>query len=185
MIKLPGGTFCTMDHAIEFARNKARADQEKKARAKHREDLRRVRRNPRAEALKAAQLLARISAADDNGYCACVTCSKVRLYNSGMDGGHFIPKGSSSIWMLDPRNIHPQCSECNRMWSSGGKMKTNDRSCEYTLWMIDQYGREFVDHMLSKQRVVIKRSTADYDEFIEKAKAEIALHKKRISISKT
>ena len=167
--------FCTFDHAVEFGLKKAKEKREKQRKAKHAADLKRVRRNPRAEALIAAQLLARISRADDDGYCTCVTCGKVGKYNDGFDGGHFIAKSKSTYWMLDPRNIHPQCKACN-----GDGMKFHGKEVDYTLWMIDHYGREFVEQMKEQQRTIIKRSTADYDAYIAKAKAEIAQHKKRI-----
>ena len=180
MMKTPRGAFCNMSHAIEWGRKQAKAKAEKARKAKHREDLRRVRRNPRAEALVAAQLLARISRADDNGYCKCVTCGKVGKYNDGFDGGHYIEKGKSQYWMLEPKNIHPQCASCNRKWSSGGKMKTGDKGHEYTLYMIDTYGREFVDHMHAMKREPKRYRQDDYDAFIADAKAKIAEHKKRI-----
>ena len=46
----------------------------------------------RAKALKTLQKLSRISAADDNGYCKCVSCGKLDNYKN-MDGGHFHPEG--------------------------------------------------------------------------------------------
>ena len=174
-VKLPAGFFCSMRHASDWAIAKTRADAQKKRKAKHREELKRVRRNPRAEALIAAQLLGRISNADDDGNCKCVTCDHVGPYNDYFDGGHFIAKGSSSYWMLDPRNIHPQCKSCN-----GNGMKFGNKEAQYTLWMIDRYGREFVEHMQATKGNVIKRAAVGYDEFIAKAKAEIAVHKKRI-----
>ena len=175
MMKTPRGTFCSMSHAIEWGRKQANAKAEKARKAKHREDLRRVRRSPKAEALKAAQMLARISAADDEGYCTCVTCGHVGKWNDGFDGGHFIAKGNCSYWMLDPRNIHPQCKPCN-----GNGMKFGGKLADYTTFMIDKYGREFVEHMKSMRKTVIKRTAQDYDEFTESAKAKIAEHKKRI-----
>lgn len=181
-VKLPAGFFCSMRHASDWAISKSRADaerkrkaKEKETKAKHRADLKRVRRNPRAEALIAAQLLARISRADDNGYCTCVTCGKVGKYNDGFDGGHFIEKSKSSYWMLDPRNIHPQCKPCNK-----DGMKYGGKNVVYTLWMIDTYGREFVDHMEEMKRTRTSYKTVDYDEYIAKAKAEIRDHEKRI-----
>jgi hypothetical protein len=189
-IKLPGGVFCTIDHAMEFANSKRDADrarqiakamsehtkQAKTDRAKHRADLKRVRRNPRAEALLAAQLLARVSAADDDGYCTCVTCDHVGKWNDGFDGGHFIAKGSSSYWSLDPRNIHPQCKPCN-----GNGMKFGITPIAYTAWMTDNYGREFVDHMTEVHKTITKRSVVFYDEFIAETKKQIGIHKKRIN----
>jgi hypothetical protein len=147
-----------------------------KAIKKRNSDLRiAVKRNPKKLALEAAQLLARISRADDEGYCTCVTCGHVGKFNDGFDGGHFIAKGNCSYWMLDPCNIWPQCKSCN-----GNGMKFGNKEADYTLFMIDQFGREFVDYMKSLEKTIIKRSTLVYDEFISTAHKEINKHKKRI-----
>jgi hypothetical protein len=139
-------------------------------------DLRKkVNRNPKKLALEAAQLLARISSADDDGNCTCVTCGHVGRFNDGFDGGHFMAKGNCSYWMLDARNIWPQCKSCN-----GNGMKFFNKEVDYTLWMIDKLGREFVNHMKVMEKTVIKRSSQDYEDFISAANIEIAAHKKRI-----
>jgi hypothetical protein len=132
-------------------------------------------RNPKKLALEAAQLLARISSADDDGNCTCVTCGHVGKFNDGFDGGHFMAKGNCSYWMLDPRNIWPQCKPCN-----GNGMKYGNKATDYTIWMIDKLGRKFVDHMKLMEKTVIKRSAQDYEEFIRAANVEINNHKKRI-----
>lgn len=175
-VTVPAGTFCTIEHATEWVRTKAgKSNAEKVRKTAHREQLKKVRRNPRAEALVAAQELARISRADDNGFCACVTCGYVGRWNDGFDGGHYIAKGSSSYWMLDPRNIWPQCKPCN-----GNGMKFDGRESLYTLFMIKEFGSEFVQHMQDVKKTTIKRSVQDFDEYISKAKAEIKAHKQRI-----
>lgn len=129
----------------------------------------------KSRALEAAQLLARISRADDDGYCTCVTCGHVGKWNNGFDGGHFIAKGNCSYWMLDPRNIWPQCKACN-----GNGMKFGNKEAAYTLFMIDWFGREFVDYMKSMEKTIIKRSANDYNEFISETNKEIAIHRARI-----
>lgn len=149
-----------------------------KAIKKRNTDLKKkVRHKPRVSALEAAQALARISSADDDGYCTCVTCGHVGKWNDGFDGGHFIAKGSCSYWMLDPRIIWPQCKPCN-----GNGMKFGNKEAVFTLWMIDKFGREFVDHIHAMQKTVIKRTAQDYDEFTAKTNLEISEHKKRIGI---
>ena len=145
---------------------------------KRNSDLRKkVKANPRAKALETAQLLARISRADDDGYCTCVTCGFVGKWNDGFDGGHFIAKGSCSYWMLDPRIIWPQCKPCN-----GNGMKFGNKEAVFTLWMVDWFGREFVDYIHTMQKTVIKRTAKDYEQFISEANAEILTHKKRIGL---
>lgn len=161
---------CMTRHGMQKAAEK----REKESQRKHKEKLKEVRRNPRAEALKAAQLLARVSRADDDGNCTCVTCGHVGKWNDGFDGGHYIAKGGCSYWMLDPRNIWPQCKSCN-----GNGMKYGNKEAVYTLFMIDTFGRDFVNYIHAMKSIVTKRSKADYDDFIREANAEIARHKKR------
>ena len=176
MIAVPAGTFCTPEHATEWVRTTSgKANGEKVRKAAHREQLKKVRRNPRAEALIVAQELARISRADDNGFCTCVTCGHIGRWNDGFDGGHYIAKGSSSYWMLDPRNIWPQCKPCN-----GNGMKFDGIESLYTLFMIREFGEEFVIQMQDVKKTTVKRTTNDYNDFIKSAKAEVAKHKKRI-----
>jgi len=128
---------------------------------------------PRSKCLKAAQLLARISAADENGYCTCVSCGTIDHYKN-MQGGHFIAKGSSSYWSLEPENIHCQCAPCN-----GFGMKYGIAAQQYTLYMEDTYGREFVEHMLETKSNLKKTYKAEYVEMLTKLNKLIAFHKER------
>ena len=129
---------------------------------------------PRAKALKTLQRLARLAAADDNGYCTCVSCGGV-AYWSEMDGGHFIPKGSSSYWALREENVHPQHKGCNNFG-----MKYGSAAQEYTAWMIDYYGRDFVDEMFAKKNEQVKFYKRDYERMIKEWDDLIKHHKKRI-----
>lgn len=128
----------------------------------------------RAKCIEAAQLLSRLSAADDNGYCTCVTCEMCAPWNE-MDGGHFIPKGASSYWALELENIHPQCKGCNNYG-----MKFGDAAQKYTLWMQDYYGRDFVDEMIAKKSLTKKMYKKDYEELLKEFNEQIKFHKKRI-----
>lgn len=176
--------FCHIECMVEHGSIKGKQALERKRKAdelgikKRNSDLRKkVKANPKAKALEAAQLLARISSADDDGYCTCVTCGHTGKFNEGFDGGHFIAKGNCSFWMLDPRNIWPQCKSCN-----GNGMKFGNKEAAYTLWMIDNFGREFVDYMRSMEKEITKRTAKDYEEFTVSANAQILVHKKRIGI---
>ena len=128
----------------------------------------------RAQCLEAAQLLARIAAADDSGYSQCASCGTTQHYKE-MDGGHYIAKGKSSYWALDPVNIHPQCKSCN-----GFGMKYGNAESLYTLWMIDMYGRDFVEHMHDTTKKVKKMYKADYEEFLAEVNGLIKYHRDRI-----
>jgi len=125
--------------------------------------------------MDALQKLVRVKAADDNGYCRCVSCGKYVPWNEA-DGGHFIPKGNSSYWALEEENVHPQCKSCN-----GFEMKHGTATQMYTLWMVDFYGRDFVNNMELKKRDPVKFYKKDYIEMAEKWNAEIKEHLDRIS----
>jgi len=129
---------------------------------------------PRAKALKTLQKLVRLKAADDNGYCQCVSCGGM-AYWSEMDGGHYIPKGHSSYWALREENVHPQHKHCNN-WG----MKYGTAAQEYTKWMVDYYGRDFVDEMEAIKRTTIKLNKKDYEGMIKDWNEQIKYHLKRI-----
>ena len=129
---------------------------------------------PRAKALKALQKLVRLKAADENGYCTCVTCGAVARW-SEMDGGHFIPKGSSSYWALEEENLAPQCNGCN-----GFGMKYGDAAQRFTTYMIDLRGRDFVDHMLATKGLPRKLYKRDYEEMLKDWNEQIKYHMNRI-----
>ena len=117
-----------------------------------------MKKTPRTNALYTIQKLVRVKAADDNGYCECVTCKGYFMW-SEMDGGHYIPKGHSSYWSLVEENIHPQCKGCN-----GFGMKFGTAAYQYDRYMIDTYGREFVEEMEAKKRLEVKYYKKDYEE---------------------
>ena len=128
----------------------------------------------RAKCLVAIQLLARLEAANDEGYCECVSCGAKHHYKE-MDGGHFIPKGSSSYWALEKENVHPQCKGCN-----GFGMKSGIAAQQYTIWMQNYYGADFVDEMLASKRNIKKLYTKDYKEMLSEMNKEIRFHKERL-----
>lgn len=90
------------------------------------------------KAAEVIQLYVRMKYADDNGYVSCVTCGTTRHYKDGMQGGHFISRKWLATKLLE-ENIHPQCACCN------GPLRGNN--IQYTLFMIDTYGREFVEEL--------------------------------------
>lgn len=136
--------------------------------------VRRMKKTPRRKCLDALQQLVRLKAADEYGYCECVSCG-IKARWSEMDGGHFIPKGHSSFWALREENIHPQCKGCN-----GFGMKHGTAEQSYTLWMIDYYGRDFVEHMHATKRDQVKYYKRDYEEMLKDLNAQIREHKRRI-----
>lgn len=118
------------------------------------------------EAATLLQKLRRMESADNNGMCQCVSCIKV-LHWKEMQGGHFIPRGKSPT-LLEETNIHPQCPPCN-----GFGMKYGDSEKNYTLYMLDMYGRDHVNWLLSIKDMPWKWSRVDLEAKIAEYKARI------------
>jgi len=86
-----------------------------------------------------------------------------------------LAKGSSSFWALRIENVHPQCQSCN-MWG----MRYGSAAQQYTLWMEDMYGRDFVDEMIATKSNAIKLYKADYEEMLAEFNEQIKYHENRV-----
>lgn len=116
------------------------------------------------EAATILQKIVRLKAADDAGYCTCVTCGTVKHWKE-MHGGHFIPR-NYRFHKLREENIHPQCPGCNTFHPEMAKVA-------YTLYMIDMYGRDFVDWMEDAKHTVTKYPRPEILEIIEDFKEQL------------
>jgi len=131
---------------------------------------------PKKKALDALCLYKRISMANDDGYCRCVTCDNWFMWNN-CQGGHFISRSHSSFWALREENVWPQCAGCN-----GFGMKFGTSNIDYTLFMQDMLGADFVKDMLATKKNSIKFYKKDYEEMTKEWNKEIKFHKDRIGI---
>lgn len=76
--------------------------------------------------------------------------------------GHFLPDGGSgAILRYHPHNMHGQFGGCN-MKHQQERVKIN-----YTMKMIDMYGREYVDYLRSLRNKSIKADKFFYLRMIE------------------
>lgn len=110
------------------------------------------------------QRLVRVKAALVEGEnITCVTCGVKRHWKE-MQGGHFISRRYTAHKLLE-ENIHPQCPACNG--PRGGNYPA------YTLYMVDMYGREFVDELLATAGQTKKYNRVEIQEIIAELKAEL------------
>ena len=105
----------------------------------------------------------------------CVSCNK-KLHWKDADGGHYIAKGDSSYWALEVENVHPQCKGCNCFGMSKGSAEG-----QYTLWMIDMYGQDFVRQMHQDKRKIKKLYKKDYEDMLQHFNELIKYHEERLS----
>ena len=121
------------------------------------------------------QRLVRLKAADENGYCTCVTCGVIKKkWNDEMQGGHFFERGRTATKLM-VENVHPQCSGCNAF-----KMKTTGGVLAYRRYMVDMYGEDGLDELEALSRKVKKYTRAEVEDIAVDFKAQIKFHTERI-----
>lgn len=95
----------------------------------------------------------RLSNADKNGFCTCVTCNR-KYHWKNIQAGHFMSrKHYSTRW--DEDNVKPQCCGCN-MFKQGEQYK-------YSLFL----GSELSNELYLKSKEVVKFSSYDIEQMIE------------------
>lgn len=121
------------------------------------------------------QRMVRLKAADDNGYCKCITCGVSKPWHD-MQGGHFIERGKKAT-KADEINIHPQCPQCNQ-WG----MKNTTTVLAYRSAMIDMYGVDCVDELVAWSKATFKPSREWIAGQVQYFKEQIDFHEKRLGI---
>lgn len=109
------------------------------------------------------QKIVRLKDFNQNGYCTCVTCGKTGHWKE-MQGGHYISRVYTSTKLLE-ENIHPQCRGCN-MYGH----RVHD---DYTVYMIDTYGEDFVRELNEIKRNTKKYTRTEVTELREELKERL------------
>lgn len=110
----------------------------------------------------------RLKAANENGFCRCVTCGLPSRWNA-IQNGHYISRGHIAT-RYDERNCHPQCLKCN-VGLRGNLQK-------YKRYMIQTYGVKDLEDLESAGRSLVKWVVADYQDMLEHYRAEVKQLKK-------
>ena len=124
----------------------------------------------------ALQKLVRLKAADDNGFCQCVTCGSIEPYKD-MQGGHFIQRGKTATKLVE-KNINPQCVCCNAFRM--GKGQDTETYLRYRDYMVEKHGEDFVEELRAKAREVKKWDRWELEEMMERIQKEIKEQEKRV-----
>lgn len=111
-----------------------------------------------AKADKAMSQYIRQKYADPHGFVKCVSCGKVDHWKN-MDCGHFIPKARGASIRYLEENVHPECPACNRF--------NEGHLIDYTRYMQDMYGNDFIDELKREARKVLK--PAEKRQMVEEA----------------
>ena len=120
----------------------------------------------RDELAVALQKLVRLKAADEYGFCACVTCDK-RYHWKEMQGGHFIGRTKIATKVIE-ENINPQCHYCNHYG-----MKQATHVLKYRQWMVEMHGEDFVEWLRAESDRIVKHRRDELEQQIDEANAQI------------
>lgn len=106
----------------------------------------------------------RLKASDEYGYCICVTSGQ-KMFWTEAQCGHFVSRGKyPTRW--DETNCHPQ-SVYSNIFLKGDYIN-------YTIYMIDRYGREYVDELIDRSKQTVKIPTNELIEKISYYKTAVA-----------
>ena len=115
------------------------------------------------EADRVHSIYIRMKFADHAGYVTCVTCGIVKPWKE-MQCGHYLSRRFNITRYLE-ENTHPQCIGCNCFHH--GEM---DR---YALYMIEMYGKEFLDELDEMRKETKQFTISDLQEIIADRKQKI------------
>lgn len=103
----------------------------------------------------------RISESDGNGLSTCFSCDSVQPWID-MDAGHYIPKSISLALRFDERNVHAQCTACNRF--------RHGNLTQYALNLKKVYGPDILEELdnFRRDHQNLRYSKSDYLDLIEK-----------------
>lgn len=112
----------------------------------------------KAKAWKIFSEYIRRKASDYRGLCACVTCGKEDHWKN-MQAGHAVGGRTNAILFREDV-VHVQCPGCN-VFKHGNYNR-------YSLFMIDKYGRDHFEYLLSLKNKPMKLTEQDLEDIIEK-----------------
>lgn len=112
---------------------------------------------------KLCSLFIRLKYSDWRGYAQCYTCDKIDHYKK-MQCGHFISRGSHKL-RFDERNLRVQCVGCN--------VYKNGNYIEYTLRLIKEKGKAFVEKLRKESKETVQYTEEDYKKIADKFQDKI------------
>lgn len=114
----------------------------------------------------------RLRDSDKNGYCRCISCSKINHWKD-VDCGHFVNRSHMST-RYNERNCHAQCRKCNRF--------DEGNNIGYTRGLIKLYGVKILNDLDVLKHIQSYMKAFDYNVLIDHYKNEIERLKKEKNI---
>lgn len=122
MIKTPGGTYCTIGHAIDFANAKQAKEKDKNKAVEFKEMKDRVEsQGSKSKLMTRAQAAFNAYIRARDAKHGCISCGTLKAFSgitgSSWDAGHYRSRGATPALRFDEDNCFKQCVKCNRDFS--------------------------------------------------------------------
>ncbi len=156
MVKVPAGTFCTMNHAIAYAnkRKEKALESIKRDKSRNEHTVKKALRKRDLERLKSVQNISffhKKAQAAFNAFIRerdkgkpCVSCGKPDNGQHQRHASHYRSVGACSSLRYDESNVHASCSVCNNHLSGN--------VASYRIALIGMLGQQKVEWMESQSK---------------------------------
>lgn len=95
--------------------------------------------------------------ADEDGTVKCFTCLNTHHWKE-IDAGHYVPSSVSLALRFNEKNVHPQCTACNRF--------RRGNLTQYAVALEKKYGLGILQELDTLRHSVARYSRSDYEEMI-------------------
>lgn len=99
--------------------------------------------------------------ADYEGMVKCISCPNVMHWRE-LDAGHYHAKTAGLSIYFEERNVHSQCTGCNRF--------RNGNLPAYAIALRKRYGENILEELDTLRHQTRKISAGEYEELIQKYK---------------
>ena len=145
VLRLPAGSFCSLQHAVDYGRAKAQKAKEKAQVKAHKAQKAKVKEGDIRHQHKLTQsTVNRLCLLLDSGK-PCVSCGRPDQGGRLRNAGHFKSRGANSALRYDLLNVHGQCTYCN-LYNSGAVEG-------YRQGLLERYGSAILDYLDTAPRV--------------------------------
>lgn len=94
----------------------------------------------------------------------CFTCENTHHWKD-MDAGHYHAGSTSLSLFFDEKNVHPQCSGCNRF--------RHGNLTNYALALKKKYGESILEDLQIRKHLIDKITKSQYEEKIQEYKEKL------------
>ena len=145
VLRLPAGSFCSLQHAVDYGRAKAQKSREKARSTAHNIQKAKVKAGDIRHQHKLTQsIVNRLCLLLDKGK-PCISCGRPDQGGRMRNASHFKSRGANSYLRYDLRGLHASCVPCN-LYQSGNIEG-------YRSGLLERYGGAIVENLDTSPRV--------------------------------